>query len=166
MPVSFEGFPRLIDRAALRPGRWFLAADGARPLVCFATDEGGEGEERLVLTFSSPRPEAIDFATTPLKGLSGPLATLEHEVVFTPGLGAQTQKLTAPSRRPFRPGALLRLRSGDLGVGFAAQPSGELVVVSFSTGQRAEGYDLVFDRWSFFRRRGAAELLVGHFRPL
>jgi len=31
---------------------------------------------------------------------------------------------------------------------------------------RAEGYDLVFDRWTLSLRRGAAELLVGAYRPI
>ncbi|MFI4976410.1 MAG: hypothetical protein ACHP84_17890 [Caulobacterales bacterium] len=166
MPVTFEGFPRLIDRAALRPGRWFVAAEGVRPLVCFSTDEGGEGDERLVLTFGSTRPEAIDFAIAPLKAILGPISTLEHELVFAPGLAKETPQLAAPQRRPFRSGALLRLRNGDLGVGFASQPDGALVIVSLATGHRAEGYDLVFDRWTLFLRRSGTELLVGHFRPI
>ncbi len=66
MAVNFEGFPRLVDRAALRPGRWFVAAEGVRPIICFSTDEGGEDDERLMLTFSCTRPETIDFATSPL----------------------------------------------------------------------------------------------------
>jgi hypothetical protein len=164
LAVVFEGFPRIVDREALRPGRWFVAAEGARPIICFATDEG-EGPERLVLTFGSPRPEALDVGPTALKNLSGPLATLEHEVVFTPGLAGQSPQLVAPIRRAFRAGALLRLRSGDLGLGFAAA-AGQLAIVSLATGLRSEGFELVFDRWSLSLRRGAAELLVGSFRPL
>ena len=119
MPVYFEGFPRVVERASLKPGRWFVAAEGARPLICFSTEEGGEADERLILTFGTTRPETLDFATAPLKGLTGPLATLEHELVFAPGLAGHSPQLTAPVRRPFRPGALLRLRNGDLGLGFA-----------------------------------------------
>ena len=166
MVVSFEGFPRIVDREALRPGRWFVAADAARPLICFSTDEGGEGPERLVLTFGNTRPEAIDFAPAPLKSLSGPLGTLEHELVFVPGLTGQSPQLVAPIRRAFRPGALLRLRNGDLGIGFAGAAPGELLVISLVTGQRVQGYDLVFDRWSLFLRRGANELMIGAYRPL
>ncbi|HEX3406707.1 MAG TPA: hypothetical protein VHS81_05675 [Caulobacteraceae bacterium] len=165
MPVYFEGFPRVVERAALKPGRWFVAADGARPLICFSTEEGGEGDERLILTFGTTRPETLDFAAAPLKDLTGPLATLEHELVFAPGLAGHSPQLTAPLRRPFRPGALLRMRSGDLALGFAGAGGG-LIAVSLTTGLRAEGYDLVFDRWTLSLRRAGAELLVGAFRPI
>jgi hypothetical protein len=165
MPVYFEGFPRVVERAALKPGRWFVAAEGARPLICFSTEEGGDGDERLILTFGTTRPEALDFAPTPLKELTGPLATLEHELVFAPGLAGHSPQLTAPVRRPFRPGALLRMRSGDLALGFASA-NGGLIAVSLSTGLRVEGYDLVFDRWTLSLRRAGAELLVGAFRPI
>jgi hypothetical protein len=165
MPVYFEGFPRVVERGSLKPGRWFVAAEGARPLICFSTEEGGEGDERLILTFGTTRPEALDFAPAPLKSLTGPLATLEHELVFAPGLAGHSPQLTAPIRRPFRPGALLRMRSGDLGLGFAAA-SGGLMAVSLSTGLHVEGYDLVFDRWTLSLRRGGGELLIGAFRPI
>ena len=165
MAVYFEGFPRVVERAALKPGRWFVAAEGARPLICFSTEEGGDGDDRLILTFGTTRPETLDFAPAPLKNLTGPLATLEHELVFAPGLAGHSPQLTAPIRRPFRPGALLRMRSGDLGLGFAGAGGG-LVAVSLSSGLRAEGYDLVFDRWTLSLRRGGGELLVGAFRPL
>jgi hypothetical protein len=165
MPVLFEGFPRIVEREAMKPGRWFVAAEGARPLICFSTDEGGEAGERLILTFGTTRPETLDFATTPLKSLVGALATLEHDVVFAPGLAGHSPQLTAPMRRPFRPGALLRLKSGDLGLGFAG-PGGALTAVSLATGVRNEGYDLVFDRWTLSLRRGGTELLVGAFRPI
>ena len=164
MPVAFEGFPRIVERESLKPGRWFVAAEGARPLICFSTDEG-EGPERLILTFGTTRPEVLDFAPAPLQSLAGPLATLEHEAVFAPGLTGAAPQLAAPIRRPFRPGALLRLRNGDLGLGLAGE-AGALVCVSLATGWRAEGYDLVFDRWTLTLRRGASELLVGAFRPL
>jgi len=165
MAVSFEGFPRLVDRAAMRPGRWFVAGEGARPLICFSTDEG-EDDDRLVLTFGSTRPETLDFAATNLKALGGPLATLEHELVFAPGLAGQNPQLAAPVRRSFRSGALLRLRSGDLGIGFATHTGGQLMVISLATGHRADGFDLVFDRWSLSIRRGSVERLIGSFRPI
>ena len=165
MPVQFEGFPRIVDREAMKPGRWFVAAEGARPLICFSTEEGGEAGERLILTFGTTRPETLDFGPTALKNLTGPLATLEHELVFAPGLAGHSPQLTAPARRPFRPGALLRLKSGDLGLGFAG-PAGALTAVSLSSGLRAEGYDLVFDRWTLSLRRAGVELLIGAFRPI
>ncbi len=165
MPVYFEGFPRIVERDSLKPGRWFVAAEGARPLICFSTEDGGEAGERLVLTFGTTRPETLDFAPTALKSLVGPLATLEHEVVFAPGLAGHSPQLTAPLRRPFRPGALLRLKSGDLGLGFAGA-AGALTAVSLSTGLKSEGYDLVFDRWTLSLRRAGGELLVGAFRPI
>ena len=151
MPVSFEGFPRVIDRKVLRPARWFVASEGVRPLICFSTDEG-EDEDLLILTFSNTRPEAVDFAPTLLKGLTGPIATLEHDVVFTPGWAAR------PSSWP-RPCAGRSVRApccacaANPRVGFATA-AGALAAVSFATGQRAEGYDLVFDRWSLFLKRG------------
>jgi hypothetical protein len=164
MPVTFEGFPRLVERDTLKPGRWFVAAEGARPLICFSTDDG-DGGERIILTFGTTRPEVLDFAPTPLKALEGPLATLEPEIVFAPGLAPGAPQLTAPVRRPFRPGALLRMRSGDLALGFAGR-NGELVAISLVTGFRAEGYDLVFDRWKLSLRSRGQELLVGVYRPV
>jgi hypothetical protein len=165
MAVTFDGFPRVVERDALRPGRWFVAAAGVRPLICFSTEEGDQ-DERVILTFGTTRPETVDFAVTRLKDLVGPLATLEYELVFSPGAAGEAPQVIAPIRRAFRPGALLRLKSGDLGLGYGGAGVG-LTVVSLATGQRAEGYDLVFDRWSLFVRRGAGELyLIGRFRPI
>src|SRR5471032_1609459 len=98
MPVHFEGFPRIVEREAMKPGRWFVAAEGSRPLICFSTDDGGEAGERVILTFGTTRPETLDFAVTALKHLAGQLATLEHEVVFAPGLAGHSPQLTAPVR--------------------------------------------------------------------
>ena len=164
MPVTFEGFPRVVDRVALKPGRWFVAAEGARPLICFSTDEG-EGPERVVVTFGATRPEVLDCAPTRLKALTGPLATLEHELVFAPGLAGHAPQLAAPLRRAVRPGALMRLRNGDLGISFAPEGGG-VITVSLSTGFRADGADLVFERWTLSLRRGSRELLIGAFRPI
>ena len=164
MPVYFEGFPRIVDRVALKPGRWFVAAEGARPLIGFSTDEGVNGE-RVVLTFGSTRPETLDCAPALLKSLPGPLATLEHELVFAPGLAGQSPQLTAPIRRAFRSGSLLRLKNGDLGLAFAWEGAG-IIAVSLASGVRADGVDLVFDRWTLSLRRGSSELLIGAFRPL
>jgi len=165
MGVSFEGFPRLIERDALRPGRWFVAAEGARPLICFSTDEGADRGDRLIITFGSTRPESLDVAPVLLKDLPGPLGSLEHDLVFTPGLGGPGVQLVAPARRAFRAGALLRLTNGDLGLGFAA-PGGALSFVSLVSGLRADTFEFVFDRWSLSLRRGANELLVGRFKPV
>jgi hypothetical protein len=164
MPVTFEGFPRVVDRAALKPGRWFVAAEGVRPLICFSTEDG-EGDNRIILTFGSTRPETLDFAPALLKTLTGPLATLEHELVFAPGLAGLSPQLTAPVRRAFRTGALLRLRNGDLGLGFASE-GGAQVAVSLLTGLISDGIELVFDRWTLSLRRGATELLIGAYRPI
>ena len=38
MVATFKGFPRALERSAIRPGRWFVAARGARAVLCFATD--------------------------------------------------------------------------------------------------------------------------------
>jgi hypothetical protein len=57
------------------------------------------------------------------------------------------------------------MRNGDLALGFASVGGG-LVAVSLTTGLRADGYDLVFDRWTLSMRRAGTELLVGAFRPL
>jgi len=164
MPVYFEGFPRIVDRDTLKPGRWFVAAEGARPLICFSTDEG-EGPDRIILTFGSTRPETLDCAPTLLKSLTSPLATLEHELVFAPGFAGQSPQLAAPTRRTYRAGSLLRLRNGDLGLAFPVE-GGAFLLISLATGLRAEGVDLVFDRWTLSLRRGTRELLIGAFRPV
>ncbi|HWA62490.1 MAG TPA: hypothetical protein VG939_14000 [Caulobacteraceae bacterium] len=163
-PIVFEGFPRVLERADLRPGRWFVAAEDGRPVLCLVTDVE-EGEDLVTLTFSNSRVEQIDFAPIPLSKIPGPYATVEDEILFTPGLAEPAPLLTAPIRRPFRGGTLLRLRNGDIGVGFATR-SHELVTVSLASGHRAEGHDLVFDRWTLSLRRGDRTALVGHFKPL
>ncbi len=164
MSISFEGFPRVLDRSALRPGRWFVAAEGLRPILCFAT-EAMSAEDPIALTFGAPRVEAIDVVPALISSLSGPFGTVEDEVIFSPGMGDRGPMLVAPTRRAFRSGALLRLKSGDLGLGFSLKAGGELIVVSLTSGARAEGFDLVFDRWSLSLRRGAAETLIGYFKP-
>lgn len=165
MTVLFEGFPRTLERTALRPGRWFVAAEGLRPILCFATDVS-DGEDTLALTFGAPHVETVEVVPTPVGTLGGPFATVEDEIVFAPGLIEGAPTLIAPSRRTFRSGSLLRLRSGDLGIGFVTSRNGEMVIVSLGTGQRAEGFDLVFERWSLSLRRGGAETLIGYFKPL
>lgn len=164
MAVLFEGFPRVLERSALRPGRWFVAGEGLRSILCFATDVV-EGEHPLVLTFAAGRPETLDIATVPMASLNGPFATVEDELVFAPGFGDDRPLLVAPTRRAFRPGALLRLKNGDLGMSFAAPASGERAIVSLASGLRTESYDLVFERWSLSVRRGGAHALIGVFRP-
>jgi hypothetical protein len=163
MAVSFEGFPRTLQRQALRPGRWFVAADGARPILCLATDVEDAGE-RLAIVFTVPAAEHVEMIPMPLSALLEPFATVEDEVVFAPGQTEGLPMLVAPLRRTFRAGALLRLSSGDLGIGIVPRGSGELTAVSLTSGMRSEGFDLVFERWSLALRRGAAETRIGYFK--
>jgi len=162
--IAFEGFPRILERTDLRAGRWFVAAEDVRPVLCFVT-EAADGDDPIALTFSTARVEQVDFAAIPLSRIPAPYCTVEDEIVFTPGLAAPGPLLLAPVRRPFRSGTLLRLRNGDLGVGFALK-SGELVLVSLDTGAVADAYDLVFERWTLSIRRDDATYMIGHFKPL
>jgi len=164
MAVSFEGFPRTLQRSALRPGRWFTAADGARALLCFSTDLA-EGDSTLALVFTAPGVEMVDVVPIPLAVLHEPFATIEDEIVFAPGQSEGAPMLIAPRHRTVRNGCLLRLASGDLGVAVVARGSGELRAVSLSTGQRSHGFELVFERWSLSLRRNGAETLMGCFKP-
>lgn len=165
MTVSFEGFPRTLERSALRPGRWFVAGEGLKALVCLATDVE-DGPDFVALAFSPTGVEQLELTVTTLGALPGPFGTIEDEIVFAPGAGDGRPLLAAPVKRAFRSGSLLRLRNGDLGVGFAASAGGHLVMVSLSNGQRAEAFDLVFERWSLSLRRGGVETLIGAFKPL
>jgi hypothetical protein len=164
MAVSFEGFPRTLERKALRAGRWFVVAEGVRPVLCFATDIE-EGGDRLVLTFRTAGVEIIEFAPSRVSALTAPFASVEDEIVFAPGLNERRPMLVTPGRRSFDNGSLLRLKSGDLGIGVTGKGGG-LAIVSLTTGEQSEGFDLVFDRWSLSLRRGAAETLLGYFKPL
>lgn len=164
MPVSFEGFPRTLQRSALRPGRWFVAADGARPILCLATEVEDAGE-RLALVFTVPSPEHIEVVPVPISALLEPFATVEDEVVFSPGQTEGLPMLVAPLRRSFREGALLRMASGDLAIGVVPRTSNEMVAVSLTSGLRNEGFELVFDRWSLSLRRAGAETRIGFFKP-
>jgi hypothetical protein len=164
MPVRFEGFPRLLERGALRAGRWFVVAGPRNAAVCFATDIGA-GAARTILTFRPAKLDGLDFLPLPLAELPGTLTTLEDELVLSPGEGPRALRLFAPSKRPFLSGSLLRLRDGELGIGYADRSGGELVLVSLTTGAQADGFELVFDRWSLSLRRGDTEQLVGAFRP-
>lgn len=164
MGVSFEGFPRTLQRSALRPGRWFVAADGARPILCLAT-EVEDGGGRLAVAFTLPAAEQIEVTPVRISGLPDPFATVEDEVVFAPGQTEGLPMLVPPLRRAFRPGALLRLSSGDLGVGLVPKASGEMVAVSLTSGLRSEGFDLVFERWSLSLRRAGAETRIGYHKP-
>lgn len=165
MPVSFEGFPRTLAENALRPGRWFVAAEGLRPVLCLATDVT-EGDEDIVLTFSAPAVEMINFTPLPLSQLSPPFGSVEDEIVFAPGLLEGAPTLVAPSRRTFASGSLLRLRSGDVGIGFVTTRGGAMHIVSLTSGLRAEGFELVFERWSLTLRRNGVQTLLGYFKPL
>ncbi|HTI66667.1 MAG TPA: hypothetical protein VL460_03855 [Caulobacteraceae bacterium] len=165
MPTRFEGFPRTLERSSLRPGRWFSASFKRGPTVCFATGVG-EGAARTILTFKPVRADELEFMPVPLAEMSGAFATIEDELVLAPGLGPDAARLIAPEKRPFLSGSLLRLSNGDMGMGYADGADRELVLVSLSTGERASGFDLVFDRWSLSLRRGASERMVGCFRGL
>lgn len=163
MGVSFEGFPRTLDRSALKPGRWFVAADGLRPVLCLATDILHK-DEPLAVTFTAPKVETLEVEAVPHGIFAPPFASVEDDVVFAPGVGEQKPTLVAPVRRTVRHGSLARLRSGDLGIAFAP-PGGGVAVVSLTSGLRSDGHDLVFERWSMMLRRGAVETLVGSFKP-
>jgi hypothetical protein len=164
MAVSFEGFPRTLQRSALRPGRWFVAADGARPLLCLATD-AHDADEPLCLAFTTPALEQVDVVAAPMNVLLEPFGTVEDEVVFAPGQLEGAPMLVAPQRRTVRNGVLVRLANGDLGVGVVTRTTGQLVTVSLHSGARCEGFDLVFERWSVSLRRGGAQTLIGYFKP-
>ncbi|MFC3077713.1 hypothetical protein ACFODL_06395 [Phenylobacterium terrae] len=164
MAVSFEGFPRTLQRSALRPGRWFVAADGVRPILCLATEVEDLGE-RLAVAFNLPAVEQVEVTPVPLSVLADPFATVEDDVVFAPGQTEGLPMLVAPLRRTFRHGALLRLSNGDLGIGVVPKGSGEMVAVSLTSGLRSTGFDLVFERWSLSLRRGGAETRIGYYKP-
>jgi hypothetical protein len=125
----------------------------------------GEGAFATVLTFRSTNIDGLDFQPVPAGELTGVFSTVEDDLVFAPGEGAQALRLSVPSRRPFLSGSLLRLRNGDIGVGYASRTGGELMLVSLQSGERAEGYELVFERWSLSLRRAGSESLVGIFKP-
>ena len=163
MPVVFEGFPRVLERRALKPGRWFMTASGAGPTLCLATEININGK-CLVLTFGLGKLDSIEFRTTRLEDISGPLTTVEDALVFAPGDGAEKLRLLAPVRRPFISGSLLRLANGEMGIGFSETFRGDLMVVSLSTGLSFSGYELVFDRWTLSLRRGDVRSLVGRFK--
>lgn len=163
MPVSFEGFPRTLQRNALRAGRWFVAADGLRPLLCFATEVLDAGE-RLAVAFAMAGVEKIDVATIPIAALREPFGTVEDEVVFAPGQTEGLPMLVPPLRQAFRHGALLRLTNGDLGIGVVPKVSNTMVAISLVSGEETERFDLVFARWSLALRRGAAESRIGYFK--
>ncbi|HEX2559504.1 hypothetical protein [Phenylobacterium sp.] len=164
MAVSFEGFPRTLQRSALRPGRWFVAADGARPILCLATEVEDLGE-RLAVVFNLPAVEQVEVTPVPISVLLDPFATVEDDVVFAPGQAEGLPMLVAPLRRTFRNGALLRLSNGDLGIGVVPKVSGDMVAVSLTSGLRSNGFDLVFERWSLSLRRGGAETRIGYHKP-
>jgi hypothetical protein len=141
-----------------------MATGGRGALLCLMTAIG-EGAAATVLGFRPANVDSLDFLPMALAELTGAFTTIEDDLVFTPGEGPQALRLPIPSRRPFLSGSLLRLRNGDVGVGYATRIGGELMLVSLSSGERAEGYELVYERWSLFLRRGRAETLVGSFRP-
>ena len=127
------------------------------------TGVGGE-QFSLVLMFGLSKIDSLEFKTARLPSLTGPFSTVEDEMVFAPGEGAEKLRLQAASKKPFPSGSLLRLTNGDMGVGFAEKLNGELLIISLSSGLECEGFDLVFDRWSLTVRRANHEALIGHFR--
>jgi hypothetical protein len=122
MAVRFEGFARVVDRSALRPGRWIGAAIGHTAALCFATAIG-EGAARVLLTFRPSRVEEIQFAPLGLSEITGALTSIEDDIVFSAGAGSQPVQLLVASHRAIASGALLRLSNGDLGIGYAGDPS-------------------------------------------
>ena len=164
MAVQFEGFPRVLAPSALRPCRWFTATSARGAMLCLMTDIGEEAAA-TVLSFRPANVDGLDFMPLTVGDLSGAFSSIEDDLVFAPGEGAKALRLQTPSRRPFLSGSLLRLRNGDLGVGYASRLGGELVLVSLASGEKCEGYELVFERWSLSLRRGEAESLIGSFRP-
>lgn len=162
MAVFFEGFPRVLDRSALKPGRWFLASIQRAPLLCFSTDVEID-EKPVVLTFRVAKPEQVEFAPYFLEEITGPITTVEDDLVFSPGDGSGKLQLAAPTKRTFPSGALLRLRNGDLGIGFMTRISRGVTVISLGSGLRSEGFDLVFDRWSLSLRRAGEHASIGRF---
>jgi hypothetical protein len=164
MSVVFEGFPRTLERSALRPGRWFVVAEGLRPVLCLATDVEVKGAG-IAIAFDASRVEQVTIEAVNLAELAGPFGSIEDDVVFAAGHQESRPSLVAPTRRPVRHGCLVRLRSGDLGVGIGL-PEGGSAVVSLTSGVRSEGFELVFERWSLSLRRGSVENLIGHFRPM
>jgi len=163
MPVSFEGFPRLLEARALKPGRWFMGSASQGPVLCLMTDVEID-DQAVVLTFSLGKIDAMDVRPANLKSIGGPFTSIEDDLVFAPGEGAEHLRLIMPGRRPLPSGALLRLSNGDMGIGFAEKLNGVFLIVSLASGQKVDSYELVFDRWSLSLRRGAATALVGQFR--
>jgi len=161
MPVHFTAFPRILTAKALKPGRWFMAASSHGAQLCMLTAVGEENG--LVLMFGLGRTDTVEFKTTRLSAIHGPVTTVEDDVVFAPGEGADKLRLLAASKKPFPSGALLRLANGDMGVGFAEKLNGDLLIVSLTSGAPCDGFDLVFDRWSLSLRRGDHQALVGYF---
>jgi hypothetical protein len=165
MSVLFIGFPRVLTRLALRPGRWFQATSGKSPLLGLVTDVG-EGEDALVVAFQPARMDQVEFSSPRLREITGATATIEDDLIFAPGEALEKPHLMAPTKRSFFAGSLVRLRNGDLGVGFAAgEGQRELMLISLNSGMRCEGFDLVFERWSLSLQRGDSVELVGRFRP-
>ncbi len=163
MSVSFEGFPRVLDPRALKPGRWFMSPTAQGPAVCLLTEVLVD-DRALVLTFGLGKLDALEIRSARLQTLSGPLTSIEDDIVFTPGEDPLKLRLLAPAKRPFPNGALLRLSNGDMGIGFAETLGGELLIISLASGLRVEGFELIFDRWALSLRRGGLEALVGHFK--
>jgi hypothetical protein len=161
MALLFEGFPHLLDPAALKPGRWFATSYRYEPRVCVMT-EVSEDSSPIVLAFSQNRPECVDFSPILLRDLQERLLSLDYDIVFAPAGPGGRAPLPLPSRRAKPHGALLQLPGGDYGIGVSGR-NGGFTAVSLSTGRVVEVHYLAFDHWSLTLRRGAMELCLGAY---
>lgn len=163
MALLFEGFPRLLDPSALRPGRWFATSYKLETRVCVMTDAAEDGVP-IALAFGQHKAQHIEFEPVLVRDLTETLLTLDCDIVFAPTGPPGTLPLPLPSRRKSPHGALLHLTGGEFGIGIAAR-GGRFTAVSLSSGHIAERYDLAFDTWSLTLRRGALETVMGVYEP-
>jgi hypothetical protein len=159
MALLFEGFPRKLAPASLKPGRWFATSHKYEAKVCVMTD-AVDGETPIVLVFGQYRAQHLEFQPVLLKDLTETLLTVDCDIVFAPAGPAGRLALPMPSRRTSPQGALLQLHGGEYGIGVSG-PGGGFTAVSLVSGQVVEAYDLAFDHWSLTLRRGAVEMVLG-----
>lgn len=163
MALVFEGFPRLLEPSALKPGRWFATSYKLETRVCVMTDAAEDGVP-IVLAFGQHKAQHVEFEPVLLKDLTETLLTLDCDIVFAPAGPAGRMALPVPSKRKSPHGALLHLTGGEFGIGIAAR-GGRFTAVSLASGHIAERYDLAFDSWSLTLRRGTLETLMGVYEP-
>jgi hypothetical protein len=161
MALLFEGFPRKLAPASLKPGRWFATSHKYEAKVCVMTD-ASDGDNPIVLAFGQYRAQHLDFTPVLLKDLTETLLTIDCDIVFAPAGPAGRLALPLPSRRTSPHGALLQLSGGEFGIGVGG-PGGGFTAVSLVSGQVAPAYDLAFDHWSLTLRRGAMEMTLGAY---